>query len=39
MSFLEALEDSVAKTTEAEGPRQDEKDLLPCNKNDRMDES
>lgn len=38
LSFLEALEDSVVKTSES---RQDEKDLRSqsCNRNEPMDES
>ncbi|KAH7572482.1 hypothetical protein JRO89_XS04G0262800 [Xanthoceras sorbifolium] len=41
LSFLEALEDSVAKMTDTEESRQDDKDLMSqsCNPNDRMDES
>lgn len=41
LSFLEALEDSVAKTSESEESRQDDKDLRSqsCNRNDTMDES
>ncbi|XP_021891413.1 26S proteasome regulatory subunit RPN13 isoform X1 [Carica papaya] len=41
LSFLEALEDSVSKMSEAEGSRQDEKDVRPqsFNHNDPMDEN
>ncbi|KAK3221190.1 hypothetical protein Dsin_008215 [Dipteronia sinensis] len=41
LSFLEALEDSVAGMTETEESRHDDKDLMSqsCNRNDRMDES
>ncbi|KAB1212057.1 26S proteasome regulatory subunit RPN13 [Morella rubra] len=41
LSFLEALEDSVSKTSEAEESRQDDNDLRPqsCNRRDPMDES
>ncbi|XP_068331515.1 26S proteasome regulatory subunit RPN13-like [Pyrus communis] len=41
LSFLEALEDSVAKTSESEESRQDNTDLRSesCNRKDPMDES
>ncbi|TXG61161.1 hypothetical protein EZV62_012524 [Acer yangbiense] len=41
LSFLEALEDSVAGMTETEESRHDDKDLMSesCNRKDRMDES
>lgn len=41
LSFLEALDDSVSKTSESEESRQDRKDLgsESCNRNDPMDES
>ncbi|KAK0571421.1 hypothetical protein LWI29_015554 [Acer saccharum] len=41
LSFLEALEESVAGMTETEESRHDDKDLMSqsCNRKDRMDES
>lgn len=41
LSFLEALEDSVSKLSEAEESRQDDKNLMSqsCNRSDSMDES
>ncbi|GMI74222.1 regulatory particle non-ATPase 13 [Hibiscus trionum] len=41
LSFLEALEDSVSKSSESGETQQDDKDVRPqsCNRNDPMDES